>query len=382
MDGNSGAASLGLKWTASVQRLTVLRCDLHHFGGHIQIASSDVTDIHNGLFIHDTTCRTAVGGGGDNIIFAAAKSLSIVGCLLEDSTAAEHVLRSGYMNPGFVGHSYLLNPATGKHTVKLHENNNTAVEADGGITQFVGFLKNRFKGGAGCAWVVNLAPTDAITDEQLQDIIVDSNWFEPEADTQRPLRISADRVTVRNNIFNLTGTTSHVSASVDVTGVEGAHDGCEFYQNTHWSSDVAQFLPIIINTGSSHIVQNDLGYAPNSTSRDMVSGAGSWSESGNTSAANILVEPKFATSNGVGTGTLANPSDFFLRAGQGSHAEGAGVESVPVLVDFSNATRDINAMDVGFDLLTGGTLPSGGGGGAANQTKNRRSGFNGIGLFR
>lgn len=359
MDGNSGSASRGVNASAQLDNLLVLRCDVHHFTYTVIYAADVAATIHNGVFIHDSTCRNATGAGG-NVVFGGAKNIGIMGCLIDDGTSAEHILRQTYMNVGVVGHSYLLNAAANKHTVKLHMSHVTSSDADGGVTHFFVFIQDRFKGGTNSEWVIGLGPQNEVNNEHVEDGILDSCWFEGEATTQRWLKIWAGRITVRNCLFHLTPHLSlprTVAIDIEVRGGEtNAHDDCEFYNNTFYSAEADLFEPIKINTGSGHIVTNNLGYGPNSTGQDFVSGAGAWTESNNTSAANILVDPKFARSNGDGTGTLTDPDHFKIRSGQSSHAEGTGIATTNLMSFFVPTTRINVTPDMGFHQLAAGDV--------------------------
>jgi hypothetical protein len=85
------------------------------------------------------------------------------------------------------------------------------------------------------------------------------------------------------------------------------------------------------------VAKNNLGYAPLSTSRDMVSGVATISN--NSSDTDILLAPGFVSAVPVA------PADF--RLGSGSYAIGAGT-AAPVVSDFFRLDRPQGgAIDLG-----------------------------------
>jgi hypothetical protein len=90
--------------------------------------------------------------------------------------------------------------------------------------------------------------------------------------------------------------------------------------------------------GSGHIAMNNLGYAPSSTFRDMVSGTAAIFN--NTTDNDILVSPSFTN----GSGTLSLPTDFGLGSGSNALNQGAAVR---VYSDFFLLNRPLGGFDQG-----------------------------------
>jgi len=171
----------------------------------------------------------------------------------------------------------------------------------------------------------------------VRNVIVERNWFAPHAAQQVALIIWAADVTVRNNIFDLTGTLAHRGMVVDRRGVEPPPANVHVYNNTFYSNSDGNFFPVTFATGEGMIAKNNLGYAPVSTSQEMISGTATTSN--NTSDAGILVTPNFTSS------TPAVPADFSL--GAASSAINAGA-AVPVSSDLFRRSRTQNgAIDLG-----------------------------------
>jgi hypothetical protein len=124
---------------------------------------------------------------------------------------------------------------------------------------------------------------------------------------------------------------------VEQRGIEPLPVNVHVYNNTFYSNSLGSFRPIQFVEGAGGMVaKNNLGYAPLSTSRDMVSGTATIQS--NTTDAGILVSPGFLGA------TLVVPADFVL--GAASSAINAGT-AVPVFSDFFRRDRPQGAIDLG-----------------------------------
>jgi hypothetical protein len=186
-------------------------------------------------------------------------------------------------------------------------------------------------------WTVTVGPENAQSNEKVRDLIVERNWFAPHPSQGVALMLWAQDVTVRNNIFNLTGTGGRTGMVVERRGVEPPPANVHVYNNTFYSSSSGGFFPIQFTEGAGMVAMNNLGYAPLATSRDMVSGSAT--VAANTSDAGILLPPGFVVLTPVA------PLDFVL--GALSPALNAGAP-VPVFSDFSRLDRPQGgAIDLG-----------------------------------
>jgi hypothetical protein len=148
----------------------------------------------------------------------------------------------------------------------------------------------------------------------------------------------AQDVTVRNNLFNLTGAAGQNGMIVEQRGIEPLPVNVHVYNNTFHSNSSGSFRPIQFVEGAGGMVaKNNLGYAPFSTIRDMVSGTATIQN--NTTDAGILLSPGF-----LGLAPVV-PADFAL--GAASSAINAGA-AVPVFSDFFRRERPQGgAVDIG-----------------------------------
>jgi len=343
IDGNSGSATNGIYAEGGIKQVTLLRLNIHHV--HVGVRFSPfILDSFNGsghpghalwdqLALVDTTIQTLIGGSGGNGSYIGAQRFAFMGNVVDDSTSAEHILRLPNIYKGVFSNNTLSNPASAKHTVKMQ----AAVfgVSPTSFTEQIVFSDNQSSGGAGSAWTVTVGPQDAVENEKVRDVIVERNWFAPHADQQVALMIWAQDVTVRNNLFDLTGTSDHRGGMVDRRGIEPPPANVAFHNNTFYSNSSGNFVPITFAQGSGHVAKNNLGYAPNASGTPpMVSGSATTANN----TANVKASPAFVS------GSPSVPADFSLAAG--SSAINAGT-AAPVFSDFFRLDRPQNG---GIDL--------------------------------
>jgi hypothetical protein len=341
IDGNSGAATSAIHGEGGIDQVTLLRLNIHHVHNGVML-SPFILDYYGGqhrlwdqFTVVDSTIRTVVGGSGGYGLYVGAQRFTLMGNVLGDARAAEHILRTPQVVKAVISHNDMSNPAAQKHVVKLQ----AAVfgVSPTGFTEQVVMSDNKFTGGSGVDWTVTLGPQDNQENEKVRDVIVERNWFAPHAGQRVALMVWAQDITVRNNIFNLTGAAERNGIAVERRGIEPPPANVHVYNNTFYSNSAGDFRPIHFVEGGGMVAKNNLGYAPLSTSRDMISGAAV--NEGNTSDAGILVSPHFLSL------TPVVPVDFVL--GASSSAADAG-SAVPVFSDFFRHARPQGgAHDVG-----------------------------------
>jgi hypothetical protein len=345
MNGNSGAATEGFHAEGGIDQVTLLRLNIHHVHYGVQL-SPDVPDYYNSngspghrlwdqFAVVDSTIRTIIGGQGGYGSFIGAQRFAYMGNLVSDSTQGEHILRTPYVIKAVISHNDLSNPLPTKDVVKLHAL--LYGVSPTAFTELVVLSDNKFTGGAGVDWVVAIGPQNAQLDERVRNVIVERNWFAPHPSQTNALMVWAQDVTVRNNIFNLTGTSIREGVKVERRGIEWAPANVHVYNNTFYSGSTGGFSPITFVLGNGMVAKNNLGYAPLSTSGAMISGTATIAN--NTTNAGILLSPGF-----LGLTPVA-PADFVL--GVTSPAINAGT-AVPVFSDFFRLDRPQGgAIDLG-----------------------------------
>ncbi|HWM43576.1 MAG TPA: hypothetical protein VNP36_14165, partial [Burkholderiales bacterium] len=332
INGNSGAATTGIHAEGGIDQVTLLRLNIHHVHNGV-LLSPFILDHYGGqhrlwdqIAVVNSTIRNIIGGSGGYCLYLGAQRFALMGNVLTDATGAEHILRTPQVVKAVISHNDMSNPAAAKHVVKLQ----AAVfnVSPTGFTEQVVLSDNKFTAGAGADWNVTLGPQDEFEDEKVRDVIVERNWFAPHPGQRVALMVWAQDITVRNNLFNLTGAAERRGMLVERRGVEPAPANVHVYNNTFYSNSAGAFFPIQFAEGGGMVAKNNLGYAPLSTSRDMISGS-AFIES-NTTDAGILLSPGFLVLTPVA------PVDFVL--GALSSAINAGA-AVPVFSDFSRHDR-------------------------------------------
>lgn len=341
INGNSGAATNGVYAEGGIDQVTLLRLNIHHVHFGVQL-SPFVLDYYGGqhrlwdqVAVVDSSIQTIVGGGGGYGLYVGAQRFALMGNVLKDSTQAEHILRTPNIVKAVISHNDMANSAPTKHVVKLQ----AAVfnVSPTGFSEQIVMSDNKFTGGAGVDWTVAIGPENAQSDEKVKHVIVERNWFAPHSAQDQALTVWAQDVTVRNNLFNLTGTAGRVGIVVERRGVEPPPASVHAYNNTFYSNSAGGFFPIRFATGAGMIAKNNLGYAPLSTSRDMISGSAIIEN--NTTNAGILVSPGFLSP------TPAVPADFLLGVASSDIDAGA---AVPVFSDLLRRKRPMSrAVDRG-----------------------------------
>jgi PKD repeat protein len=334
--GNSGPATDAVKAEGGIDQITLLRMSIRHVHNGMML-STDLLQHYGRAHklwdqwaVVDSTVRNAVGGGGYVLYFAGQRT-ALMGNVLSDSSAAEHILRTPYIFKGVISHNDMSKPAAGKHVVKMQSTSFGV--APTGYTEQVIFSDNKFTTGDGGALTVTLGPQDNQRDERVRQVILERNWFAPHPGQQAALVVWAQDVTVRNNLFNLTGAAGQNGMIVERRGIEPLPVNVHVYNNTFYSNSSGSFSPIRFVLGAGMMAKNNLGYAPLSTSRDMVSGTATIQSN------SVLASPGF-----LGPTPLV-PADFV--PGPASPAVNAGT-AVPVFSDFFRHDRPQGgAIDLG-----------------------------------
>lgn len=361
-DGLSGVNSNGVVGAGGAQQITFVRMRIRDISNGIQFSSSILDllnaggppgghQIYDEIAIVDSDIRRIVGTGG-NGMFLMARRLAVLGNFVEDTIAAEHVMRVQYVSGGVIQANDLGLPAAAKHVLTLRAVN----DGTGGVTapnrsERVVISDNLFRGGLS-AQLVAIQPSAPTEDQRIRDIIVDGNLFRSGASAQAALLTSADEVTVRNNIFDMTGGFGFNCITHRQLGVEPAHSEIRTYNNTCFSNsaDAGALRVVTLDSTNTNVtIRNNLGYAPNLTGASVLlldggstgvsGGSGTFGNSSDFQIKNT--SPNFANASG----TFASATDFVVTAP--SYAIDGGVP-VPVFTDFFRAIRPQGAAyDIG-----------------------------------
>jgi len=342
INGNSGSATAGFWVEGGIDQVTLLRMNIHHMHYGV-LMSPDRLEFYGSAHrlwdqwaVVDSTVRNAIGGGGGYVLYFSGQRSAVMGSVLRDSSLAEHVLRMPYIFKGVFSHNDMSKPAATKHVVKMQAAS-WFTAAPTPYTEQVVFADNKFTSGNGGSWTVTLGPMDSLHDERVKQVILERNWFAPDPGQDVALHLWAQDVTVRNNLFNFTGALGQNGIAVEQRGIEPLPANVHVYNNTFYSNSTGSFRPIQFVLGTGMEAKNNLGYAPLSTSRNMVVGTAIIAN--NTTDASILVSPGF-----LGL-TPVVPVEFAL--GAASSAINSGY-TVPVFSYFFRLDRpQRGVIDVG-----------------------------------
>ena len=351
LNGLSMAASIGVEGGGGINQLTLLRLNIHDTGTGI-LFSQSLLDFWNSngspghtmwdqIAVVDSVISHAIGGTSDYAAYMSARRLSWLGNIMDDTTAAEHVLRIPFTAKAAISNNTLSKPAAGKHVLKLHAPTfGSSGVTGGGFTEQVVISDNKFTD-ATSDWSVSIEPQNNTSDERVRDVIVERNWFVSGALNQVALLLSAVDITVRDNICDMTGGLGHTCVSVAQRGIEPAPVRVAVLNNTFFSASTGGFVGLSIGSTASNItLQNNLASAPSATSPVMLVGTG----------ASGLVQSNNLLNNSPGTlfvsATPTVPANFGLAAG--SPARDTGFSTVHVFSDFFGQSRpNGGAIDIG-----------------------------------
>jgi len=265
-----------------LDNVLVLRVDMHNLARGFEGSPYGMTNLPYGMAIVDgnnvgcTTC----GGTADWRIYMVGYHLAIMGNYLDNyDTGGSHVIRSEFMQSSVISNNTIAGAGDGgiAHEIKLHSwgwtitNAATNPSGTGAYTEKVIIDSNKIVQGIN-AWGVAIAPQNSSYDERIRNIIVQNNWFTSGGSVSVELYISTvGTTTVRNNIFDLSGSPYPFAVNVTKRGPEPAPNDTRIYNNTIYMSNAGQFSGIKIDTQPTNsIVKNNLGSAPTATSRILV----------------------------------------------------------------------------------------------------------------
>lgn len=299
----------------------------------------------------------------NNVIYAGGERIALLGNTIQNAMTS-HVVRIWQAYLGVISNNIIsgssIEDKTGRHALKLHGPGYSSFDnareygppAVGTAllehrTEFAVVSDNVF--GSSGPWPVMMAPQDGFTDSLLSDIIFERNRIitnygkKSPRDVSVALHIAARNVTVRNNIFNGTGSGSDYTAiEILNEGRQPAPQGVEIYNNTIYRSDNTagngRYGIIIRKTARQTIVKNNLIVFPGPKVPIVAI---------NNSSSDLIEQNNLLT----GTPGFIDPdnrdplkANFNLRPG--SPAINAGAV-VPVHEDIDNNARPDGNYDIG-----------------------------------
>lgn len=266
----------GLRTTGYCEQVTVLRCRAGDTKSGWIFSTSQLGTagpLYDQCAIIDSAAWHLVGGqGGNGSMFAGRRAL-FLGNTYDDMQGVEHVMRLPWIQAGVIAHSYLGRPAETKHCIKLHGPPFTGSGlGNGQWTERVHIHSNTLRGGL-AAWPFACGPEDNHTDQRVRDVVIERCRVEAGPKFQVAFYLSGVGILARNNEIVGTGGSGCTGFWVNRRGAEPVPDQVKLLHNTVYTADPDRFVLASISAGSTGVeVRNNLGSAPNSTQKQLVSG--------------------------------------------------------------------------------------------------------------
>lgn len=214
-----------------------------------------------------------VGGQGGNGSMFAGRQALFLGNHYDNMQGVEHVMRCPWLQGCVIAHNDLGRPAQTKHVLKLHGPPYPGT----GLghhqhTERVFIARNLFRGGL-ASWIVAAGPEDDHTDQRVRDVLIEGNRVEAGSEMQAAFWLSSVGTLARNNEVIGTGGKACTAFQIARRGIEPVPSDVQVLHNTAYTADPDRFtLCSVISSASSVRVQGNLGSAPNSTQKAILSG--------------------------------------------------------------------------------------------------------------
>lgn len=323
-------------------------------------------DQHDGLFFHGNVSTS--GGSCGN---PSGRRISWKGNDMA-SPGGSHTVRLYHSQRWIVGHNRIGDSGASEHQLKLSSHQWEA-GYDGSFTppgpvvpgtfhdqeyhELGAVHDNEFRA-VDNNWSVTLGRGNSgFTDERMRDIIVERCWFRGDSTSYLiGVTVGGQQVTIRNNLFNMTGGNNNNRYAVDVKEVETlqvvAPNEVEVYNNSVFSSDNPSgdgFQPFKFDVsvdGATCVAKNNACYAPNDGTSVMVDDE--------TTGSAVVKSNNGSAGSNWGTNPYAtNPptaeAHFDAEVGTGNELIDAGVAVDGLFIDYTGATRPATPNQGAFE---------------------------------
>jgi hypothetical protein len=266
--------------SSQVVQLLVLRVDMQDFDYSVQLYAGDSyvagTNMHDQIAIVDSTSLSDGTGGFD--LFIGVERMLFLGNNFGDKGGPQHVLRFNYLHGGAVSHNSLGRSCGPTQTIiKLHNAHHDDLGVWGGncSREFI-IADNLIDGCQENRIAAHIGPNPGKAEQCVEHFVVERNHFRvhPTADyaVYRLLAVEGHGAVVRNNIFDLTGSTQTGPIGVLVregtTGNTSPPDDNRVYNNVCYTSNSLTNGNCIRveSPAADTIVKNNMMWAPNASS--------------------------------------------------------------------------------------------------------------------
>lgn len=340
------------------RNLLFLRVDVTGFYRGVSISNNGLDyyghrNNHNGIFLVDGNFDRITGGHG---AYLGGERMAIMGMRITEKSGS-HNIRLPYAAHSVLQHCYLQGSGSDQHVLKLHAGKwNERGVTDARYGEYTVVSDNVIDGRNAGPWLMAIGPQNSASDERVRNVIVERNEFRSIPAVGVGIQVWAASVSVRNNIFNLSGQSGGATGmQLGRRGIEPIPVGNRFLNNTCYRSGAGGRTTCvgIDAEASSSIVRNNLLYAPSASPRQVLA-----NNSGSTTAGDNLD----LTANPFAVSSPASAQDFRLAAG--GSAVDAAANTGSNLLDFAGNRRpqDGNGdgtvrADVGAFEFIGATPP-------------------------
>lgn len=334
---------------ASVSKITILRVTSRDMGGNgILLAAGSAPNFRSitSSVIQESQAYNNYGG---EALFARMFTSAILGNLIGPvaATGGQFALRVQRQQRSVIAFNTIKDAPATKEVVSMRADTHVTTAED---SFYSTFTDNKVMQGTRVNALVRYVPNAA--DDRIYDMIAERNWILMEAytgaSTCKGLTVAGVRVTVRNNLFDLSAPTTCIRHGIEIArvGTEPAPDDVNAYNNTMYSSATATTRGTEITaTATNTIVKNNLCWFDNGTTCVRNSGSGSTAPvqptaGGNSSDAQTTgTDPSF-------DGPTTTPSGF--RISTSSYAVNVGTAIFPASNDdFLHCSDNTSAERIG-----------------------------------
>jgi PKD repeat protein len=221
----------------------------------LAIAESVIENVYDYGFLGEANRISMLG----NRFLARTSSAS--------AQAPGHLVRLGYANGAVLSHNNFAGDSPGNSlTIRGVPNGGDRTIPPDAWTEKVIVSDNVIAGGQS-AWFFTIRRVNDWTEARFRNVLVERNWIIATPPTFTALVTDAGEMTIRNNLFNLTGANGQYAIMHDKTNLTpaGANANVSIYNNTTYSGSTGtnSFRFLQVSGAPANLrVQNNLSYLP------------------------------------------------------------------------------------------------------------------------
>jgi hypothetical protein len=349
---NFDTSSDGVQWSGGMDQVTLLRLD---FDGCYQGVSADHGTLdaanlsHAGHTLFDQIAVvecTATGTIPDRYgAYLSGQYVAMLGNSFNNANTGSHVTRHPSLTKAVISNNIYQLPKDTRDVIRVLSA--TEISPYSGVApQFSSHVitsDNKLVSGlAGSSASAGYSASYEFGNQK--NIIHERNWqkFENDSGALIAVGMAGTDMTVRNNVFDMTGTNNNAVASkFTAQGGEAVNGGFAYNNVVYHGGSITGLIGCqvadVAVTGV--VVKNNLGYAPTCTTPTMLDAGGT-----TVTSSNNTTNDQFTGTNPFAGSSFTVPADFVLS---GSAYAKDGGATVPVFDDFMSLSRVGLTLDDG-----------------------------------